>query len=230
MVGSQYNRKNYMKNGAMSYYIKVLLWTPAECMRRGTIKSRIKEKNWCPNCCSRIVLLPKDVRNLESPNFLVVKMRRPLKRGLDGKWHFNPDKEGVQCRPRSSLFLWAPRLERPEFLLVMRRTPETLRRWRVSHVKTGRQSSLTVNIIPTSFLSSERTRGQHPSDPRPPRPRPRPRPREPGASETFEAVSQEVALIFPGKNKKLKLNKKQTPCLFTVILPLWQSLKDPQTI
>lgn len=28
----------------MLHYIKVLLWTPAECMQRGTIKRRKKEK------------------------------------------------------------------------------------------------------------------------------------------------------------------------------------------
>lgn len=42
MVGSQYNSKLYIKNGAM-LYIKVL-WTPAECMQRGTLKRRIKGK------------------------------------------------------------------------------------------------------------------------------------------------------------------------------------------
>lgn len=43
MVGSQYNRKTIWKNGAMLHYIKVLLWTPAECMHRGAIKRRNKE-------------------------------------------------------------------------------------------------------------------------------------------------------------------------------------------
>lgn len=43
MVGSQYNSKLYIKNGAM-LYIKVLLWTPAECMQRGTLKRRKKGK------------------------------------------------------------------------------------------------------------------------------------------------------------------------------------------
>lgn len=36
MVGSQYTSKLYIKTGAM-LYIKVLLWTPAECMQRGTL-------------------------------------------------------------------------------------------------------------------------------------------------------------------------------------------------
>lgn len=42
MGGSQYNRKTIWKNGAMLHYIKVLLWTPAECMQRGARRKKGK--------------------------------------------------------------------------------------------------------------------------------------------------------------------------------------------
>lgn len=69
-------QETYMKNGAMLHYIKVLLWTPAECMQRGTIKSRKKRKSMSDSC-SQIVLLPKDVGNLEIPTFYLLKCNFP---------------------------------------------------------------------------------------------------------------------------------------------------------
>lgn len=59
----------------MLHYIKVLLWTLAECMQRGTITSRKKKR--MKNCCSQIVLLPKDVGNLEIPAFYLLKCNSP---------------------------------------------------------------------------------------------------------------------------------------------------------
>lgn len=38
-----YIRKTIWKNGAMLWYIKVLLRTPAECMQRGTIRDKRKK-------------------------------------------------------------------------------------------------------------------------------------------------------------------------------------------
>lgn len=74
MVGSQYNSKLYIKNGAM-LYIKVLLWTPAECMQRGSMKRREKktggrgEGGWCPTTLIKYCCFPKmsDVQNLKPP-------------------------------------------------------------------------------------------------------------------------------------------------------------------
>lgn len=65
MVGSQYNSKLYIKKNGAMLYIKVLLWTPAECMQRGTLKRREKKKKEGGKVMSyysfQILLLPKDV-------------------------------------------------------------------------------------------------------------------------------------------------------------------------
>lgn len=61
----------------MLHYIKVLLWTPAECMQRGTIKRRKKKTKSMSDSCSQIVLLPKDVGNLEIPAFYLLKCDSP---------------------------------------------------------------------------------------------------------------------------------------------------------
>lgn len=44
-------------------YIKVLLWTPAECMQRGTLKRREKKRRGkvMSYYSFQILLLPKDV-------------------------------------------------------------------------------------------------------------------------------------------------------------------------
>lgn len=67
-----------MKNGAMLHYIKVLLWTPAECMQRGTIKSRKKQK------IDVLLLFSNSAASqrfwkFEKCNFLFVKMQQPFK-------------------------------------------------------------------------------------------------------------------------------------------------------
>lgn len=74
-LGPSITGKLYEKNGAMLHYIKVLLWTPAECMQRGTIKRRRKKEKmdvlllFSNECC-----LQKMSENLEESNFLLVKM------------------------------------------------------------------------------------------------------------------------------------------------------------
>lgn len=66
----------------MLYYIKVLIWTPAECMQRGTIKSRkIKEK------IDVLLLFSKQAASQRCQKFgksnfcycLFVKMQQPFK-------------------------------------------------------------------------------------------------------------------------------------------------------
>lgn len=73
MVGSQYTSKLYIKNGAM-LYIKVLLWTPAECMQRGTLTRKDGGKKVMSYYSFQILLLPKDVGR-QNFNVVLVAMQ-----------------------------------------------------------------------------------------------------------------------------------------------------------
>lgn len=58
-------------------YIKVLLWTPAECMQRGTLKRREKKKRRgkvMSYYSFQILLLPKDVGR-QNLNVVLVAMQ-----------------------------------------------------------------------------------------------------------------------------------------------------------
>lgn len=76
-LGPSIIAKLHIKNGAM-LYIKVLLWTPSECMQRGALKRRKEKWKLMSYYCSQMVLLPKDVGHL-NPNILFANSQQPLK-------------------------------------------------------------------------------------------------------------------------------------------------------